>query len=251
MKRHPGRPKKENKEACKSPGCIKEASVKGFCHTHYVYLRRGDIDDTGARLREPGRVARYAEGQICLVKDCGGKPRSRGMCNKHMLQRQAGIIDEHGNQLRELLPTGRKRERESWIGSTRDGYVLRVAPQGHPTPRADGTILEHRLVMESLLGRVLHDWEIVHHKDGDRQNNIPENLELMDGRSRHGVGHPPGSDLDVGSAIQVLLQQSTLPDGLRQWLEWYRVNRFAKSETELLIYQTRAVDLLKDQALSS
>lgn len=49
-------------------------------------------------------------------------------------------------------------------------------------------ILEHRLVMEKILGRKLLNTEIVHHKDGDRKNNHPSNLILM-GRSEHSKLH--------------------------------------------------------------
>ena len=49
-------------------------------------------------------------------------------------------------------------------------------------PRLEGTqrryMSEHRLVMEDILGRYLEPWENVHHRDGDRQNNHPDNLEL-------------------------------------------------------------------------
>ena len=37
----------------------------------------------------------------------------------------------------------------------------------------------HRVVMEQVLGRKLRKGEIVHHIDGDKWNNSPENLQVM------------------------------------------------------------------------
>lgn len=229
-KKHPGRARDTGpKPPCKVEGCMKPFFAKGFCSTHYMYLRRGVLDENGNRLKEPQRIARYEPGAQCIVDGCTEFPRSRGMCNKHMLQREAGIIDEQGNQLRELLPTGRKRERESWISSTRDGYVVRVAPEGHPFARADGTILEHRLVMEQHLGCYLDpdEW-LVHHKHGNRTDNRIEELEVLSARAKKGEGHPPGSAVNAGIAFQILLQQGWLSEEaktyLAQLLEFYKTN---------------------------
>ncbi|MGH9256363.1 MAG: HNH endonuclease [Vicinamibacterales bacterium] len=44
---------------------------------------------------------------------------------------------------------------------------------------------EHRLVMEQMLGRELSKDESIHHRNGDRTDNRPENLELWASRGHH------------------------------------------------------------------
>lgn len=87
-------------------------------------------------------------------------------------------------------------DNHQWKGGRikRRGYVLVYAPDHHSIV-GRGTqrkyVLEHRLVMEEMLGRPMLANETVHHVNGITDDNRPENLELW--------GHqPPGQRVGEG-----------------------------------------------------
>lgn len=66
----------------------------------------------------------------------------------------------------------------------KDGYALLKRPD-HPNRSRHGYVREHRLVMEATLGRFLGPTEVVHHKDGDKLNNSPGNLQVFGSNAEH------------------------------------------------------------------
>ena len=76
---------------------------------------------------------------------------------------------------------GEPGDRKFVVGKS--GYVVLTNERGFKQ-------LEHRDVMERMLGRKLKNNETVHHKNGIRDDNRPENLELWSSR------HPPGQRVE-------------------------------------------------------
>lgn len=73
-----------------------------------------------------------------------------------------------------------------WKGGRRvvDGYVYLYRPD-HPRTTKQRYVSEHRLVMEAKIGRYLEPTEVVHHKNDQRDDNRPENLELFQDNASH------------------------------------------------------------------
>lgn len=89
---------------------------------------------------------------------------------------------------REFPTTQRGEKSHQWKGGVvinKDGY-REILSRGHPhAHKHTFYVLEHRLVMEKMIGRYLHPSEVVHHKDGNKLNNSPENLQLFSENSEH------------------------------------------------------------------
>lgn len=92
--------------------------------------------------------------------------------------------------LAKKFPNGRfGKDASNWKGGRRmSGNYMTIHVPDHPRADNSGYVMEHRLVAEERLGRFLEPNEIVHHKDGNKTNNSPENLEVLT-RSEHVQKH--------------------------------------------------------------
>lgn len=72
--------------------------------------------------------------------------------------------------------------------SIANGYRVVRCPD-HPRAWKKGKyVYVHVVVAEQKLGRLLESWEVAHHKDGNKLNNSPENIEVKS-RSEHTRHH--------------------------------------------------------------
>lgn len=65
-----------------------------------------------------------------------------------------------------------------------NGYIMRKV-NSHPKQNKKGYVAEHRLVYEQYLGRFLDSKEVIHHINGNREDNRIENLQLAVRNSEH------------------------------------------------------------------
>ena len=82
---------------------------------------------------------------------------------------------------------GKKGEKHHlWTGgrASNGKYVLIYRPD-HPYGRKNGYVYEHRLIVESIIGRVLLPSEETHHRDRNKTNNDPRNLMAFANKTAH------------------------------------------------------------------
>ena len=81
-----------------------------------------------------------------------------------------------------------------------NGYIMRKV-NNHPKQNKRGYVAEHRLIYERHLGRFLDTKEVIHHINGNREDNRIENLQIAVENSEHIKEHHKKSRNENGQFV--------------------------------------------------
>lgn len=164
---------------CSVDGCSRTRTRADYCGMHYQRWRK--YGDPGQAAPQRRKVTTAPT--TCTVNDCDRPTQGRQLCARHYYR-----IRKYGDP--NVVAWDKAPDGAGY--RDRNGYIVR---------QVNGVRdLEHRMVMADMLGRPLLPTETVHHKNGDRADNRPENLELWSS------AQPPGQRVEdkVAFAVEIL-----------------------------------------------
>jgi hypothetical protein len=173
-------PKREEIKFC-SPECVK--SFGGRTRTTICRHCAMGFETRSALQAFCSQRCRFEARKLRTVRQCQrcGKPYNGFDQRRKYCSRECGYA---------TIRERKGADAPQWKGGrsvAKFGYVWARAV-GHPRGRPNWPyVLEHILVMEKTLGRYLLPFERVHHRNGRRDDNRPENLELWKIKDPAGV----------------------------------------------------------------
>lgn len=160
---------------CSVAGCTRTLLAQGLCSAHYGRWQRWGDPLGGGPDRKP---ASEQGREKCFTEGCGKHATTKGFCCGHYARLMKG-----GDT---TTPLTRQNISKPYSMRMSSGYIVHKDRDNELAGSKNGYVLEHREVMSKKLGRLVRKDELVHHINGKRDDNRPENLELFY------KGHPPG-----------------------------------------------------------
>jgi len=92
-----------------------------------------------------------------------------------------GLSAKNNESMKKIAESRKGNKHPLWKGgkAKATGGYIKIKMPNHPNANCEGYILEHRLVMGKVLKRNLLPHEEVHHINGIKDDNRPENLEIV------------------------------------------------------------------------
>jgi len=139
----------------------------------YQPWNRLEIDETrlvSEYQEDRQAIRRLAKEWGCTIYTLYNRLKALGIA------RRSGGDASIGTQARENNPNWKGGR---WLDAA--GYIV-VNVGGHQ-------IREHRIIAEKTIARKLKTGEVIHHLNGDRADNRPENIEVLPSQSAHMKKH--------------------------------------------------------------
>ena len=161
---------------CKN--CYKEFNYPGF-YCHWCSQCRREEKRKGIPCKSCNKIKRITNKTFHLCCTCYIKKREENDPIYKEKKRIAKFRSRRKNRGQD--PDAPLMKRKNGEGSLDKNGYFHLTIRGHPNCTSKtGRIFEHTFVMSNHIGRPLRKGESVHHKNGIRNDNRIENLELWD-----------------------------------------------------------------------